>query len=155
MNQDGNRSISFSVTTWCVSGSNGRENRPLKSRCILVAEDDPDFRHNAVTALSQAGYRVLEANDGTAALRIAQQEAAQIDMVVTNVHMPGISGHELAREVKKLRSDVVVLIVSGENESDFPSEAIAHADALLKPVGPGILVQKVQELLGKSARRAV
>jgi two-component system, cell cycle sensor histidine kinase and response regulator CckA len=114
----------------------------------LVAEDDPILRYTTVAVLSNAGYRVLEAPDGLSALEIAQQEAARIDMLVTNVYMPRMSGHELAREIKKLRSDVVVLIVSGQNESEFPPEATAHADALLKPVEPLVLVRKVQELVG-------
>jgi two-component system, cell cycle sensor histidine kinase and response regulator CckA len=120
----------------------------LKSRCILVAEDDPILRYTTVTALSHAGYQVLEAPDGLSALEIAQKEAARIDLLVTNVNMPRMSGHELAREIKKLRADVVVLIVSGQHESEFPPEATAHADALLKPVEPVALVQKVQDLLG-------
>jgi CheY-like chemotaxis protein len=94
----------------------------------------PTLRHTAVSTLSNAGYQVLEAPDGLSALRIAEQEYARIDLLVTNVYMPRMDGHELAREIKKLRPDIVVLIVSGEHESDFPVEATAHADALLKPV---------------------
>jgi DNA-binding NarL/FixJ family response regulator len=69
-------------------------------------------------------------------------------MLVTNVSMPGMNGHELAREVKKLRPEIVVLVVSGQDEREFPPEIHAHADALLKPVEPEALVQKVRELLG-------
>lgn len=119
-----------------------------KAPCILVAEDDPILRYASVKVLSHAGYRVLEAADGTAALRIAEQEASDLHLLVTNVSMPGMSGHELAREVKKLRPEIAILLVSGEKESEFPPEAHAHADALLKPVEPETLVQKVQELLG-------
>jgi CheY-like chemotaxis protein len=124
----------------------------MKSPCILVAEDDPILRYATVAVLTNAGYQVIEAPDGLAALQIAQQEDARIDMLVTNVSMPEMSGHELAREIKKLRSDVVVLIVSGEKESEFPPEATAHADALLKPVDPLTLVQKIQELVGPPLR---
>jgi two-component system, cell cycle sensor histidine kinase and response regulator CckA len=120
----------------------------VRPPCILVAEDDPILRYTTVAVLSNAGYQVLEAPDGLSALEIAQREAARIDLLVTNVYMPRMTGHELAREIKKLRSDVVVLIVSGQNESEFPPEATAHADALLKPVEPLVLVQKVQELVG-------
>ncbi len=112
-----------------------------KPPCILVAEDDPILRYASVKVLSRAGYRVLEAADGIAALRIAEQEASDLHMLVTNVYMPGMTGHELAREVKKLRPDIVVLVISGQNESEFPPEAHAHADALLKPVEPEALVQ--------------
>ena len=90
---------------------------------ILVAEDDPILRYATAKVLSNAGYRVLEAPDGLAALRIAEQEAGELRMLITNVYMPRMSGHELAREVKKLRPDIVVLIISGHNESEFPLDA--------------------------------
>jgi len=120
---------------------------------VLVAEDDPILRYATAKVLSNAGYRVLEAPDGLAALRIAEQEASELGMLITNVYMPKMSGHQLAREVKKLRPDIVVLIISAQNESEFPPEARAYADALLKPVEPEALVAKVRELLGGEHER--
>jgi CheY-like chemotaxis protein len=120
---------------------------------VLVAEDDPILRYATAKVLSNAGYRVLEAPDGLAALRIAEQEASELGMLITNVYMPKMSGHQLAREVRKLRPDIVVIIISAQNESEFPPEARAYADALLKPVEPEALVAKVRELLGGEHER--
>lgn len=116
--------------------------------CILVAEDDPILRYATVNVLSRAGYRVLEAPDGIAALRITEQNTGELKMLITNVGMPLMTGHELARQVKKLCPNIIILIVSGQHEKGFPPGAQAHADALLKPVEPEALLRKVRELMG-------
>jgi CheY-like chemotaxis protein len=115
-------------------------------KCILLAGDEPVSRHDAMIALSDAGYSVLEARDGIAALQIAQQHESAIDMLITDVHMPGMGGHDLAREVMKLRSNVCVLMMSDGRESDFPPEALGCA-AILKTIESKRLVQRVQGLL--------
>ena len=114
---------------------------------ILVAEDDAILRYTTAKVLSCAGYSVIEAPDGISALRIIEQEAGEIDVLVTNVSMPHMHGHDLAREAKKVRPELRVLIVSGTHERDFPPEAVHHADTLMKPVDPATLLGRVQELL--------
>jgi two-component system cell cycle sensor histidine kinase/response regulator CckA len=119
--------------------------------CILLAEDDSALRYLISRALSQGGYCVIEASDGHRAMAREAEFDGTIHMLVTDVHMPGIDGHELAREMKQRRPDMKVLIVSGEQEADFPPEARSHDFALLKPIEPAAVVEKVTQLLGKPA----
>jgi two-component system, cell cycle sensor histidine kinase and response regulator CckA len=125
----------------------GRVVHGMCAKCILVAEDDPHIRRDTVRALRPFGYLVLEAVDGREALELFSQHVTDIDLLITNVRMPRMDGHELARQIKQLRPDVRVLIVSGQHEREFPAEATHHSDSLLKPFEPKALVDKVQRLL--------
>jgi two-component system, cell cycle sensor histidine kinase and response regulator CckA len=115
--------------------------------CILIAEDDAITLRLTVRALQPQGYCLLQARDGLEALHIAHGHNGDIDLLITNVNMPEMTGHELARIIKEERPGTRVLIVSGVDEADFPPEAVHHSDALLKPVSPKRLLRKVKELL--------
>ena len=119
----------------------------LFGHCILIAEDDAITRRLTVRTLQPHGYVLLQARDGLEALQIAHDHAGDIDLLITNVNMPRMTGHELARIIKIKRPGIRILIVSSQNEANFPPEAIDYSDALLKPVLPTRLVSKVKELL--------
>jgi two-component system cell cycle sensor histidine kinase/response regulator CckA len=127
------------------------ETRP-KSQCILIAEDDALIRRNSVMTLAKLGYRVLKSCDGMEAVNVVQQHPETIDLLITNVHMPRIEGHELARIVKTSRPPIKVLIISGDGERNFPPEAKYHDYALLKPVTSERLARTVVELLGGAVK---
>jgi CheY-like chemotaxis protein len=118
-----------------------------KQKCILVAEDDPVIRHSTINALKPYGFRILEAVDGHKALEVSTKHHGDIHLLITNVVMPRMQGHELAQKIKQVRPNIRILIVSGMQEAEFPREAIHHSDSLLKPFVPEVLVSKVQELL--------
>jgi two-component system, cell cycle sensor histidine kinase and response regulator CckA len=115
--------------------------------CILVAEDDDAIRYVTSRALSQHGYCVIEAGDGREAMQREAEYDGTIHLLVTNVQMPGISGHELAGQLKQKRPDLKVLIVSGDDEINFPPEASSHDAALLEPVDSATILMKVAQLL--------
>lgn len=115
---------------------------------ILVAEDNALLRYATVHALSKRGYNVIEAYDGVDALRAEAKYDGAIHLLITNVQMPNMNGHDLARKIKIKRPDMLVMIVSGENEPDFPPDAAKYAEVLLKPVTPETLLCKVDGLLG-------
>ena len=117
--------------------------------CILIAEDNHIVRYAAARALGQQGYCTVEAQDGLEALQKAAVYDGAIQVLVTNVRMPNMYGHELARELKVSRPDLKVLIVSADHEDDFPPEARAHDFALLKPVDSKRLVEEVAKLIGQ------
>jgi two-component system, cell cycle sensor histidine kinase and response regulator CckA len=119
----------------------------MNRKCILVAEDDPATLGLTVSSLKPEGYHLLEAGDGLEALSLSEQHPGAIDLLITDLNMPRMTGHELARTIKEARPDIRILIMSGIRENNFPPEAVHHSDALLKPVRPERLVSKVNELL--------
>src|SRR4051794_30981054 len=79
---------------------------------ILTVDDDPDVRRFARVALADAGFRVLEAVSGEAALRLLDEETA-IDLLLTDMVMPGLNGLDLAREARRRCPEIKVLFASG------------------------------------------
>jgi CheY-like chemotaxis protein len=114
---------------------------------VLVAEDDPIIRRLILTLLEPEGHHLLEAHDGLHALKIFQEHTDKIDLLITNVNMPEMTGDELARNIKAARPDIRIIFVSGEKEENFPPEVGSYAAALVKPIDPKLLISKVRELL--------
>ena len=100
--------------------------------------------------LSQGGYCLLEASDGSEALGRANEYDGAIQLLVTNVRMPKMDGHELSRAIKVVRPDIKVIIVSAHNEEDFPVAADSHDFAFVKPVCYEALMRKIREMLQDS-----
>lgn len=80
---------------------------------ILVVEDDPVLRGMTREFLLAVGYTVLEAADGKDALRLCEQEAGRIDLLITDVMMPGLSGRELAERVAATWPEIGLIMMSG------------------------------------------
>jgi CheY-like chemotaxis protein len=83
---------------------------------VLVVDDDPGVRAVTSRLLSGAGYAVLDAEDGRGALDLLQHVAPAVDLVLTDLRMPGMSGTQLARAVSELRPDLPVLYMTGFSE---------------------------------------
>jgi PAS domain S-box-containing protein len=109
---------------------------------VLVAEDEPAVRQLAREALGAVGYRVLDAADGVEALALATHHEAAIDMVVTDLVMPGMSGQELVTHLRRLRPGVRVLLISG-----YAPPASITAPFLQKPFTPRSLAREVRRIL--------
>jgi CheY-like chemotaxis protein len=122
------------------------------SETVLVAEDQPEVRQLTTRVLELRGYTVLGAASGEEALDLAAQYPNRIQILVTDVIMPGISGRELARRLLATRDGLKVLFVSG-----YTNEAIHHR-GLLEPGGAFLqkpftgeaLARKVREVLDSS-----
>ena len=84
-----------------------------REETILVAEDNDDVRAHTVDALRLLGYRVLEAHDGPSALRLLERPDTKVDLLFSDVVMPGMSGWELVHEVRERWPEVAVLFTSG------------------------------------------
>ncbi len=84
-----------------------------KGKKILVVEDDPDFRFLLVRALTDSGYRVIEADSAERAREIFDSERGNFDMVFSDVVLPGKSGVELIEDIRSLHPDIPVLLSSG------------------------------------------
>lgn len=110
---------------------------------ILVVDDDDEARAVMRDALEEAGYRVLEAREGSEALMVADWHDGPIHLVVTDVMMPHVDGGEFGQRLRPLRAETKVLYVSGYAKDSLPGEVAF----LAKPFTPEELVAKVRELL--------
>jgi CheY-like chemotaxis protein len=85
---------------------------------ILLVEDEPAVRNVTREALEMGGYRVLAADGPVAATHIARNESNAIDLLLTDVIMPGMNGPELARLVRELRPELVTLFMTGYADAE-------------------------------------
>jgi len=118
---------------------------------ILLVEDQDAVRRLTKSILKAYGYQILEAPNADGALGIAEKYSGEIDLLLTDVVLPGMNGRELGERLKKLRPKVKVLFTSG-----YPSEVIAHRGVLdagmayiPKPFSPENLAAKVREVLAQ------
>jgi len=120
------------------------------SGCILLVEDEPSVRKLTRRVLESHGYRVLEAEDGEAALRVWGASGDEIDALVTDVVMPRLGGFELARRVLGDRPEVGLLFISGYPEPEGRGAAgpPAGAPLLQKPFTSEALLGKLRDVLG-------
>ncbi len=119
-------------------------NGPLQQK-VLVVEDDAEVRAFLVEALADAGYRVGEAEDGTAALE--QVHAAPVELMVIDFAMPGLNGAEVAIEARRLRQDQKILFVTGYADARAIDTAAPDAPVLRKPFTAAQLIRAVEESL--------
>jgi len=117
---------------------------------ILLVEDEESVRQLVRETLSVKGYRVIEANHGEAGLEAAAQHQGPIQLIITDVVMPGISGREMVRQLSRTRPETRVLYLSGYTEDAIVSEGrIESGTAFLqKPFTLQNLSKKVREVLG-------
>ncbi len=114
---------------------------------ILVVDDDPSSRESLVDVLTEEGYQVSEAADGTEGL--AAMEAGDYDLIVTDLRMPGMDGLTLLREIRTRAPQALVVMVTAHASVESAVEALrqgAH-DYMLKPLVYDDVVRKVSRLL--------
>jgi PAS domain S-box-containing protein len=115
---------------------------------ILLAEDEHGVRMLIRKYLEQLGYRVLDASDGRQALEIARQNLEQIDIVVTDAIMPKMGGRELSDNLRQLRPELKILLITGYAEGVLYDEIRAAGLELLpKPFSRRALATKLREML--------
>jgi signal transduction histidine kinase len=121
------------------------------SETVLVVEDDPDVLDIAVETLSELGYRILVAYDGVEAMAILERDEP-IDLLFTDIVMPyGISGIQLARQARKLRQDIKVLLTSCYTMQILSAEYGAEKEFTIigKPYRQAELAEHVRRALGR------
>ena len=116
---------------------------------VLLVEDEEMVRGLAVEILQRYGYTVLEAPDGNGALSIVESHRGKIDLLITDLVMPGMNGIELAGRFHDIRPGVPVLFMSGYSEDavEHLGEMSDRQQFLQKPITPSILSRKVREIL--------
>jgi two-component system cell cycle sensor histidine kinase/response regulator CckA len=116
---------------------------------ILLVEDDSDVREVAKVILSQYGYQVIKASNGKEALELVKNKNHEIQLMITDVVMPGMSGRELAAKIAALRKDLKVLYVSGYTDDAIVKHGMLKSDIvyLPKPFSIEDLLTKVRQIL--------
>jgi PAS domain S-box-containing protein len=116
---------------------------------ILLVEDESNLRRLARQYLEMQGYKILEAEDGAAALQIVAGHKGTIDLLLTDVVMPGMNGRELALHVTAERPDIRVIYMSGYTENAIGHNGTLYAgiNLLQKPFSLPALKDKVREVL--------
>lgn len=119
---------------------------------VLVVEDEPSVRRLAVLGLRSNGYTVLEAGNAAEALRMAGEET-RIDLLVSDVIMPGMRGPELAKRLREIRPEAKLLLTSGHADTAdaFRDPQGRLVPFLQKPFTPGRLAHKVRAVLDEDA----
>jgi PAS domain S-box-containing protein len=127
----------------------GSSDLPRGAETVLVVEDEEGVRDFARRVLERCGYRVLEAASGAEALGIAAGHPGTIDLLATDVVMPGANGRVLAEQLSGVRPDLKVLYISGYADEEVLRRGVAEAGAafLPKPFTPAALASKVREVL--------
>jgi two-component system, cell cycle sensor histidine kinase and response regulator CckA len=125
---------------------------PGGTETILLAEDEADVRELAREFLEAAGYTVLQARNGQEALKLAADHNASIDLLVTDLVMPGMTGQQLASLLQQQRSGTGVIFMSGysEHAAAEAAQSASSVRILTKPFNRGALLRAVRDVLGNA-----
>jgi hypothetical protein len=116
---------------------------------VLLTEDEQDVREIAREFLESGGYKVIEAKDGKEAIKLASEQRGNIDLLVTDMVMPGMTGQELAVHLQKEHPGLAVVFMSGYSE--HAATEMANADPtvrlMTKPFSRAAILRTVREIL--------
>ncbi len=133
-----------------TSGDSPSDGLPDGTRpTVLLVEDEEAVRRMLAEKLAEAGYAVRQAPDAEAALQQLGRHAGEIDVLVTDVVMPGMDGPALAKRAAELHPDLKVLYVSGYVGEELTRRGLDHLrdHVLAKPFGPARLLEHLERLL--------
>ena len=121
------------------------------SEAILVVEDEADVRSYLVETLRDLNYRVSEASDGSEALALFETDPPRVDLLLTDIVMPGMNGRQLADELRRRQPELKVLFMTG-----YSRDAVVHqgrldsgVSLLQKPLNQTLLAAKIRDSLDK------
>jgi PAS domain S-box-containing protein len=123
---------------------------------ILLVEDEQGLRSMASRILARNGYVVHEAADGAAAVRLANDPGERIDLLLTDILMPGMTGNEVADRVRALRPGLPALFITGHAQQalDFHGIPAPDLDIVQKPFTEAVLLSRVHRALGAARHGA-
>ena len=114
---------------------------------ILLVDDEQSVRSIVMKILQRAKYKVLEAENGEAAIRISDSHPDKIDLLISDMYMPGLRGPEVAQALAPKRPGLRILFMSGYADHDSRSGVPSGANFLNKPFSGKELAAKVEEVL--------
>ncbi len=121
------------------------------SETILLVEDDLQVREFAFDALTSLGYKVIQASNGQTAMELIEAEAPAIDLLITDMVMPEMSGEELAKHIKKIYPNLKILFASGYTDSQIVNNGSPKKDInfIQKPYSIEKLAKEIRRILKK------
>jgi DNA-binding NtrC family response regulator len=129
------------------SSSTYTRERPRQNTVLLV-EDELFIREATRSILENAGFRVLPAEDALVAMRLFEESKWHVDLVMTDMVLPGRTGQELGEDVRRRSPEIRVLITSGYGNAEYATEEPgSHMYFLAKPYSRRELLEKVGEIL--------
>ena len=122
-----------------------------RNETVLVVEDEETVRKLAVKGLRRQGYKVLEASDGGKAFLLCEEYKGPIQLILTDVVMPGMSGRRLVERLKEIHPKTKALYMSGYTDNVILHHGILEKgiDFIQKPFTIDGLLRKVREVLDK------
>ena len=116
---------------------------------ILIVDDGDGVRIVARMVLARAGYRVLECSNGIDALRLLDEAEHPVEVVLSDMHMPGMGGRDLASEVRLRYPAAAVVLMSGSSRDSLEKDAPLQTDTVFiaKPFTAAVLLQAVEKAL--------
>ena len=131
----------------CANERSGR-------RRILLVEDEPFVREATCSILQKAGFEVLPAEDARQAMKVYEECGHRVDLVMTDMVLPGRTGQQLGQDVRKRSPEVAVLVTSGYGEAEYETEVPeAGTYFLAKPYSRRALVEKIETILASGLKR--
>jgi DNA-binding NtrC family response regulator len=122
--------------------------RPRR-RTILLVEDEPFVREATCGILESAGFEVLTVEDAREAMKVYEECKRRIDLVMTDMMLPGGTGQQLGQDLRQRSPEVVVLVTSGYGNPEYETEAPeSRTYFLAKPYSKRTLVEKIEKILG-------
>jgi CheY-like chemotaxis protein len=124
------------------------------SGTVLLVEDDEQVRGFIRSLLTNDGYEVLEARTGADGLAVAMKRGADIDLLLSDMLLPELSGFDLAQSLKVKFPELKILFITGYVEGDIVQRCLGELDAtfLDKPFQPSVLLSKVRAAIPDRGR---
>ncbi|HYW39119.1 MAG TPA: response regulator [Terriglobales bacterium] len=124
-------------------------NERSRRRTILLVEDEPFVREATCGILESAGFEVLTVEDAREAMKVYEECKRRIDLVMTDMMLPGGTGQQLGQDLRQRSPEVVVLVTSGYGNPEYETEAPeSRTYFLAKPYSKRRLVEKIEKILG-------
>ena len=124
-----------------------------QQRTILLVEDEPFVRDATCSILKHAGFEVLPTEGAQEAMKVYDDCQGRIDLVMTDMVLPGRSGQQLGQDLRERSPEVVVLVTSGYPNPEYETETPeSHTYFLAKPYSRRTLLEKIETILGTKPR---
>jgi PAS domain S-box-containing protein len=129
------------------------EDIPGGEERILLVEDDEPLAEAVKTLLEELGYTVTAMSNGVEAFEVFQKVPDRFDFIITDYTMPRMTGAQLTRKIRSIRSDIPVILCTGHNQVITPqrAESLGIGEIIMKPIELGHIARSIRKLLGKEA----